>query len=117
MIPEEKDEKLTEKEKIKAEILRQKYGEEASTKWDENHIMRHYKNVKDGLELFINDPLIYQPGTDYEYSSLAYSLVSRIIEEASGQDYVTYMKDVCRRLGMKKTCVDLNNPIISNRGR
>uniref|UniRef100_A0A7M6DQF5 Beta-lactamase-related domain-containing protein n=1 Tax=Clytia hemisphaerica TaxID=252671 RepID=A0A7M6DQF5_9CNID len=114
---DKKDEKVSEKDKIKADILLQKYGKEANTKWDENLIMRHSKSVQDGLELFINDPLIYQPGTDYEYSSLAYSLVSRIIEETSGQDYVTYMKDVCRRLGMKNTCVDLNNPIIPNRGR
>ena len=93
-------------------------GDEKSKKeWNENFIMEHYDTVKDGLVLFQEDPLIYEPGKGSEYSSLAYSLVSQLIEEVSGQDYVTFMKAVCQDLGLDNTCVDLNDPIISNRGR
>jgi len=102
---------------LKHRILLSKFGEKAETNWNENYIKKHFKNVKDGLTLFERDPLIYEPGTDYEYSSLAYSLVSRIIEETSDKDYITYMRMICRQLGLENTCVDLNSPIISNRGR
>ena len=52
--------------------------------WDENYIKEHYDTVKEGLDLFQDDPLIYEPGKGSEYSSLAYSLVSHLIEQASG---------------------------------
>lgn len=103
--------------KLKYEILLSKFGEQAQTKWNENYVRKHFESVKDGLVLFERDPLIYKPGTDYEYSSLAYSLVSRVIEETSGKDYISHMIEICRQLGLENTCVDLNNPIILNRGR
>jgi len=77
----------------------------------------HYNTVEDGLKLFQSDPLIYKPDTDYLYSSLAYSVVSRIIEKVTGQQYVDYMKKICTGLGLENTCVDLNDPIIINRAR
>lgn len=93
-------------------------GEEKSkTEWDENYISKHYDSVEDGLALFIDDPLIYEPGKGSEYSSVAYSLVSRILEESSGKDYITIMTSICQDLGMENTRVDLNEPIILNRGR
>ena len=115
----EDPEKATEndKMKLKHDILLSKFGEDAQAKWNENYVKKHFQNVKDGLVLFENDPLIFKPGTDYEYSSLAYSLVSRIIEETSGKDYVTYMMEICQKLGLENTRVDLNNPIILNRAR
>lgn len=93
-------------------------GDEKSKKeWDENYIKEHYNTVKEGLALFQEDPLIYEPGKGSEYSSLGYSLVSQLIEEASGQDYIAFMRSVCDELRLDNTCVDLNDPIISNRGR
>lgn len=60
-------------------------GDEKSKKeWNENYIKEHYNTVKEGLALFQEDPLIYEPGKGSEYSSLAYSLVSHLIEETSG---------------------------------
>lgn len=73
--------------------------------------------MEEGLNLFRDDPLIYKPGTDYEYSSLAYSLISRMIETCSGKDYINYMNKLCTDLGMRSTKVDLNDPIISQRAR
>ena len=43
-----------------------------------------YKDVESCIS-FINNPSIFPPKTDFEYSSLAYSLINRSIEKASGQ--------------------------------
>ena len=58
---------------------------------------------------------VYRPGEDYEYSSLAYSVISRLIEVVSGKDYPAYMGQVCKALGMGATQVDLNDPITFHR--
>ena len=105
---------LDEKVQRKHDIEVEKYGEDCKNS-NENYIKEHYNTVEDGLALFQDDPLIYQPGYDYEYSSLAYSLVSRSIETVSGKDYPKYMKKVCRDMGMLSTSVDLNDPITFNR--
>ena len=112
----EDPEPLDDKEKRKREIEVKKYGEKCLNS-DENYIQTNYKSVESGLSLFQDDPLIYKPGSDYEYSSLAYSLVSRIIEEASGKDYITYMEKICNDLSMHHTKVDLNDPVIYKRAR
>ena len=98
----------------KHEIEVKKYGEDCKNS-NENFIKDHYKTVEEGLALFQDDPLIYRPGEDYEYSSLAYSVVSHVIELVSGKDYPSYMKKVCKDLGMRLTKVDLNDPITYNR--
>lgn len=117
-IADEEKAKTDPKFRIKHEIMKGKFGELPTKKtWNENYSMKHYKKVQDGLALFQDDPLIYKPGTDFEYSSLAYSLVSRIIEESSGKDYITYMRGVRNDLGMVNTFVDLNNLIVLNRSK
>lgn len=113
-IKKDKAAELDDKAKRKRATEVARYGEECLHS-NENYFMKHYDTVEAGLELFQDDPLIYKPGTDYEYSSLAYSLVSRAIEEASGIDYVKYMKKICKDIGMGATRVDLNNTITLNR--
>jgi len=109
----EKDDDISKRQR---EIEISKFGNPPVNS-DENFIKEHYNTVEDGLKLFQNDPLVYKPDTDYLYSSLAYSVVSRIIEKVTGQQYVDYMKKICTGLGLENTCVDLNDPIIINRAR
>ena len=79
---------------------------------------KHYANVSQGLTIFQNDSLIYEPGTKYSYSSYGYNLISAIIEGAAGMDYLTYMQlNVFEKLAMASTVPDFNNRIIPNRGR
>jgi CubicO group peptidase (beta-lactamase class C family) len=67
--------------------------------------------------LFQNDPLIYKPGTDREYSSLAFSLLCRILEKVTETDFCTLMKETCSDIGMFSTVLDVNDAIIHNRAR
>ncbi|HEX7049757.1 MAG TPA: serine hydrolase domain-containing protein [Longimicrobiales bacterium] len=51
-----------------------------------------YPTVTAGLEIFEDDSLLFQPGTDYSYSSYGWNLISAVIEGASGMDFLTYMR-------------------------
>ena len=77
---------------------------------------KRYNSVREGLEIFMNDPLKFEPGMDYWYSSYGFNLVSAIIEGASGQDFLSFMhENVFSPLGMNATVADLNDSIIPDR--
>ncbi|MEZ5426618.1 MAG: serine hydrolase domain-containing protein [Pyrinomonadaceae bacterium] len=49
-------------------------------------------------------PLIFKPGTEYEYSNVGFSILAAIIEKVSGQPYEEYLyKNVFLPAGMKNT--------------
>ncbi|WP_340114727.1 serine hydrolase domain-containing protein [Maribellus mangrovi] len=65
--------------------------------------IRHYRNqeflsskfyptVRDGLEIFMNDTLLFEPGTKYSYSSYGFNLLSAIMEGASGEEFLHFMQ-------------------------
>jgi len=79
---------------------------------------RHYPTVSEGLEIFQNDPLLFEPGTQYSYSSYGYNLISAVIEGATGEDFLTQMADrVFEPLGMRHTSADQNRLIVFDRVR
>jgi CubicO group peptidase (beta-lactamase class C family) len=79
---------------------------------------KYYKTVREGLDIFQNDPLLFEPGTKYEYSSYGYNLLSAVVEGASGQDFLGYMHDhVFALLQMVHTVPDRNDLIIEGRTR
>lgn len=82
----------------------------------ENFSTRRYPTVDSGLEIFAEDSLLFEPGTDYSYSSYGWNLLSAVVEEASGQDFLTYMRDeVFEPLGMRHTVPDHTDSIIPHR--
>ncbi|MEM8929012.1 MAG: serine hydrolase domain-containing protein [Bacteroidota bacterium] len=52
---------------------------------------KQYNTIKETLEI-INEPLLFEPGTDYKYSTAAYNLLAAVIEGVSGMSYAEYMK-------------------------
>jgi CubicO group peptidase (beta-lactamase class C family) len=79
---------------------------------------RHYGSVLEGLEIFRNDRLLFQPGTDYAYSTYGWSLISAVLEGASGADFLSLMKDeVFDALGMAHTEADRADQFIPLRTR
>lgn len=76
----------------------------------------HYPTVREGIEIFREDTLLFEPGSDYSYSSYGWNLVSAVIENASGEPYLEYMRsEVLDPLGMKQTVADYTTPIIHHR--
>lgn len=52
---------------------------------------KQYHSIKETLDL-IDEPLLFEPGTDYAYSTAAFNLLAAAIEGASGLSYSEYMK-------------------------
>ena len=65
--------------------------------------IRHYKNkefllnkeisIIEGLDIFKNDPLLFKPGKRFNYSTYGWNLLSVVIQNASNQDYFSYMEN------------------------
>ncbi|OJJ15573.1 hypothetical protein BKI52_37445 [marine bacterium AO1-C] len=79
-------------------------------------VKKHYTSVKEAMEIFKNRPLLFEPGTQYQYSSYGYVLVSGVVEEVAKQPYLDYMKEaVFTPLGMSSTMPDDITKKIENR--
>ncbi|MAH82735.1 MAG: D-alanyl-D-alanine carboxypeptidase [Flavobacteriaceae bacterium] len=67
-------------------------------------INENFSNVKDALNVFKMDSLLHKPDTKYHYSTHAWTLLSLIIENTSGQSFLNYMQtDVFDKLNMNNT--------------
>ncbi len=74
---------------------------------DENFSDVRYETVAEGLDIFKDSPLLFEPGADYSYSSYGWNLVSAAVEGASGQPFLAYMNEhVFDPLGMDHTEAD-----------
>ena len=57
-------------------------------------------------EYFMNDALLFEPGSDWSYSNSGYAIANLIIEEVSGMSFDDYLQQqIFDRLGMSKTYV------------
>lgn len=75
-----------------------------------------YPTVTSGLDIFKDDELLFEPGTDYSYSSYGWNLVSAVVEGASGEEFLPFMqREVFDMLGMTATKADYANRDIENR--
>jgi CubicO group peptidase (beta-lactamase class C family) len=124
---------LIEEGKIDLDAPVQKYapyfpekGYELTTRQVAGHIagIRHYRNeeflsskfyptVSEGLDIFMNDTLLFEPGTNYSYSSYGFNLLSAIIEGASGEEFLKYMREkVFEPLDMIETVAEFMDSLI-----
>lgn len=79
---------------------------------------RPYDSVQAGLSLFEEDSLLFEPGRKYHYSSYGWNLLSAVVEGASGQSFLSYMREhVFRPLDMKHTIAEHADSLIPNRAR
>jgi len=68
---------------------------------------KHFESVTAALEYFKNDDLVAQPGTEYRYSSLGYTILGCAIEGASGTSYASFVRDhIFAPAGMINTIPD-----------
>jgi serine beta-lactamase-like protein LACTB len=79
---------------------------------------KHYETVTEGLTIFADDSLLFEPGTRYGYSSYGYNLLAAVIEGASGETYLSFMtKEVFEPAGMTHTVAEHPDSVILERGR
>ncbi|NAS13962.1 serine hydrolase [Flavobacteriaceae bacterium R33] len=61
-------------------------------------------SIKDSLEIFQDDELLFDPGTGYHYNSYDWVLVSLAMQEACGLPFADYVEEkVLKPLGMQNT--------------
>ena len=78
----------------------------------------HFSSIRSALAIFENDPLLFEPGTKYSYSSYGWNLISAVIEGASGEEFLAYMQHtVFDPLALRSTSADHVDAIIPNRTR
>ncbi|HXW92405.1 MAG TPA: serine hydrolase domain-containing protein [Terriglobales bacterium] len=79
---------------------------------------RHYDTMAAGFAIFAADPLLFEPGTRFNYSTYAYTVVGCVIEGASGEKYFDYVREhVLVPAGMTHTFVDDLFAIVPLRAR
>ena len=67
----------------------------------------HCDRVTEGLRLFADDSLRFEPGTDYRFSNYGYILVSAAVEATAQEPFYSFMQNqVFKPLGMDDTIRD-----------
>lgn len=76
----------------------------------------HYESVVEALDIFKDDPLLFEPGTTFQYSTFGYNTLGCVVEGAAGQDFRSYMQEhVFGPAGMEDTRDDDPAAIIPRR--
>ena len=78
-----------------------------------------YQDVNASLDIFKDSPLLFKPGSEYRYSTYAWTLVSAAIEGAAGGRHFKQImeEEVFAPIGMKDSTLDEQYTIIPNRQR
>ncbi|XP_078541402.1 serine beta-lactamase-like protein LACTB, mitochondrial [Lissotriton helveticus] len=84
---------------------------------EEYYLKEKFESVIESLKLFKNDPLVFKPGSQFFYSTHAWTLLSAVVERASGENFLDYMLKMFHEMGMCNTLQDEHEPVIYNRAR
>ena len=69
---------------------------------------RPYDSIDQSLTIFQDDPLLFEPGTSYSYSTYGWTVVSKVMETASGKDFLEVMTtEVLQPLELDHTLAEL----------
>lgn len=80
---------------------------------NENVSAVRYPTVAAGLEIFKDDTLLFEPGTRYAYSSYGWNLLSAVVEGASGEEFLSYMRGkVFEPLGLNSLIAEHTDSLI-----
>ena len=78
----------------------------------------YYATVDEGLDMFKNDPLLFEPGTSYTYSSYGWNLLSAVVEGASEEPFLSYMRRVViDEIGLNYTRAEYMDSLMAFRTR
>lgn len=53
---------------------------------------RHFYDLAEPLKLFADDPLEFEPGTRFRYSTYGYNLLGLVVERAAGMKFTDYLR-------------------------
>lgn len=85
---------------------------------EEFNSTRFYASINEGLSMFKDDPLLFEPGTKYNYTTHGYSVLGCVVEGASGQSFADFVvENVFKPAAMEHIRVDSVADIIPNRAQ
>jgi serine beta-lactamase-like protein LACTB len=85
---------------------------------DEFWSTKQYASVRDGLAIFLDNPIKHEPGTQFLYSSYGFNVLGAVVEAVSDDEFVSVMTElVFQRIGMKRTVADDPSAIVVGRAR
>ena len=85
---------------------------------EEFNSTRFYASVTEGLSMFKDDPLLFEPGTKYSYTTHGYSVLGCVVEGASGQKFADFVvENIFKPAAMERIRVDSVADIIPNRAQ
>jgi CubicO group peptidase (beta-lactamase class C family) len=70
-----------------------------------------FRDIKDFLPLFAEEPLQFEPGSRFRYSNGGFIVLGAIIEKLAGQDYFQYVREhIYQPAGMQNTdCYEVDS--------
>ena len=75
--------------------------------WHPQFSNKSYASVAAGLGIFLKDDLLFPPGTNFNYSTYGFSLLSRLMEQASGMSFDKLLhNEIFTKAGMTNTQID-----------
>ena len=85
---------------------------------DEQPMTRRFTSLAEGLALFADDPLAFEPGTKVLYSTYGYTLLGCAAAHAAGQAFLPLLQEsVLGPAGMTATRMDDVRELIPNRAQ
>ena len=71
---------------------------------NDNLAYGHCTSLDEAVKVFAGEPLSFEPGTKYRFSTYGWVLLSAVVEDASGAPFPTFMRrEVFQPLGMDRT--------------
>lgn len=84
--------------------------------FSESSLNREFSSTEDSLALFVDDPLLFEPDTNFNYSTFGYTLVAAAIEDAAGRSFVDALQQhVLDPLKLNSTSIDRAEDILAAR--
>jgi serine beta-lactamase-like protein LACTB len=69
---------------------------------------RDFSSARAALPVFRDRPLVFEPGSDYQYSTFGYTLLSAVLEAATGQTYLDLLhQDILGPLRLTELDADI----------
>ena len=79
---------------------------------------RHFATMEESLQIFAADSLVAKPGTEFHYSTYGYTLLGCVLEGASSEKFVDFVrKNIFQPAGMDQTRDDDFFAIVPHRTR
>tara|TARA_R110002096_G_scaffold17522_3_gene60589 strand:+ start:7933 stop:8997 length:1065 start_codon:yes stop_codon:yes gene_type:complete len=80
------------------------------------YVLNKKMSITEGLELFKNDSLLFEPSTQFLYNSFGYVLLSEIMQKASKKDFFSMVNDsLFKPLKMNQTLLDSLDSDVPNK--